>query len=38
LTGIVGKSYTEKYVFKNAEGDTITVLTWAGVVTSVLLS
>jgi hypothetical protein len=38
LTGIVGKNYTEKYVFKNAEGDTITVLTWAGVVTSVLLS
>lgn len=37
LTGIVGKSYTEKYVFKNADGDTITVLTWAGVVTSVLL-
>jgi hypothetical protein len=38
LTGIAGKSYTEKYVFKNAEGETITVLTWAGVVTSVSVS
>jgi hypothetical protein len=38
LTGITGKSYTEKYVFKNADGETITVLTWAGVVTSVLVS
>lgn len=38
LTGIAGKSYTEKYVFKNAAGETITVLTWAGIVTSVLLS
>lgn len=38
FTGIVGKGYTEKYVFKNANGDTITVLTWAGTVTSVLLS
>lgn len=38
FTGIVGKGYTEKYVFKNATGDTITVLTWAGIVTSVLVS
>ena len=38
FTGIVGKGYTEKYVFKNANGDTITVLTWTGIVTSVLVS
>jgi hypothetical protein len=38
FTGIVGKGYTEKYVFKNANGDTITVLTWAGTVTSVIVS
>ena len=38
FTGIVGKNYTEKYVFKNAAGDTITVMTWTGIVTSVLVS
>jgi len=38
FTGIVGKSYTEKYVFKKADGETITVLTWTGIVTSVLVS
>lgn len=38
FTGIVGKNYTEKYVFKNADGETITVLTWTGIVTSVLVS
>lgn len=38
FTGLTGRSYTEKYVFKNADGETITVLTWAGVVTSVLVS
>jgi hypothetical protein len=38
FTGIVGKNYTEKYVFKKADGETITVLTWAGIVTSVLVT
>jgi hypothetical protein len=38
FTGIVGKNYTEKYVFKKADGGTITVLTWTGIVTSVLVS
>lgn len=38
FTGVTGRSYTEKYVFKKADGETITVLTWAGVVTSVLVS
>ena len=38
FTGIVGKNYTEKYLFKNANGETITVLTWTGIVTSVLVS
>ncbi len=38
FTGLTGRSYTEKYVFKKADGETITVLTWAGVVTSVLVS
>jgi hypothetical protein len=35
LTGIVGRNYTEKYVFKKAGGESITVLTWTGIVTSV---
>jgi hypothetical protein len=38
FTGIVGKNYTEKYVFKKTDGGTITVLTWTGIVTSVLVS
>jgi hypothetical protein len=37
FSGIVGKSYTEKYVFKPATGETITVLTWSGTVVSVLV-
>jgi hypothetical protein len=38
FTGLTGRSYTEKYLFKKADGQTITVLAWAGVVTSVLVS
>ncbi len=38
LIGVTGRNYTEKYLFKGADGETITVLTWSGVVTSVLLS
>jgi hypothetical protein len=38
FTGIVGKNYTEKYVFKNSDGETITVMAWTGIVTSVLLN
>jgi hypothetical protein len=38
LTGIAGKSYTEKYVFKRGDGATIIVFTWNGAVTAISLS